>query len=277
MTRWTVRTDGATIAVFEYGNPDAENTVLLVHGYPDDHRLFLPMIDALGDRVRIIAYDTRGGGDTVVDGPDSLRSFTLPRLAEDVFAVVDSIPAQRTPIHVFAHDWGSVQMWEAMSAPRAASTFASYTSVSGPSLDHLRQLARARAVVLSRWPSVISQLARSWYIWGFHLPVLSRRIPRLLAAAGYFEDAPPRSPENQRRGIALYRANVVARLVGGPAAVCAVPTTIVAPRRDRFLAPDLTDAVHDWVSDVEVVAVDAGHWWPYSHPGEAAQLLLSRM
>ncbi|MFD6106320.1 hypothetical protein ACFWFQ_27070, partial [Nocardia salmonicida] len=62
-----------------------------------------------------------------------------------------------------------------------------------------------------------------------------------------------------------------------PAAGCPVPTTIVAPRGDRFLARDLTDAVHDWVSDVEVVAVAAGHWWPYSHPCEAAQLLLSRL
>ncbi|PKV81837.1 pimeloyl-ACP methyl ester carboxylesterase [Nocardia fluminea] len=276
MTRWTVRTDGATIAVFEYGNPDAENTVLLVHGYPDDHRMFLSMIDALGDRVRIIAYDTRGGGATVVDDRDSLRSFTLPRLAGDVFAVVDSIPGPRTPIHVFAHDWGSVQMWEAMSAPRAASTFASYTSVSGPSLDHLRQLARTRAVRLSRWPSVISQVARSWYIWGFHVPVLSRHIPRVLSTAGYYKDAPRPSPDNERRGIALYRANVIDRLVGGPPANCVVPTTIVAPLRDRFLAPDLNDSVHEWVSDVAVIAVDAGHWWPYSHPAAAAQLLLSR-
>ena len=30
-------------------------------------------------------------------------------------------------------------------------------------------------------------------------------------------------------------------------------------------------------AEVEVAAVDAGHWWPYSHPGEATQLLLSRM
>ncbi|MFD3459875.1 hypothetical protein ACFWVM_09220 [Nocardia fluminea] len=51
----------------------------------------------------------------------------------------------------------------------------------------------------------------------------------------------------------------------------------MAPLRDRFLAADLNNAVHGWVSDVEIIAVDAGHWWPYSHPVAAAQLLLSRL
>ena len=148
MTSWTVRAPGAEIAVFEYGNPDAESTALLVHGYPDDHHMFAPMIEALGDSVRIVAYDTRGGGITAV--ADGAENVSIERLAEDAFAVVESIPGLAGKVHVFAHDWGSVQMWEAMTWPSAPSVFASYTSVSGPSLDHLRQVARARLRQIGR-------------------------------------------------------------------------------------------------------------------------------
>ena len=79
--KWTVRVKGAEIAVFEYGRPDAETTVLLVHGYPDDHHVFDPLIEVLGDDVRIIAYDTRGGGETTVD--DGLGNYSIERLAAD--------------------------------------------------------------------------------------------------------------------------------------------------------------------------------------------------
>lgn len=273
-SKWTVQAPGAEIAVFEYGNPDAAATVLLVHGYPDDHRMFDPMIAALGDSVRIVAYDTRGGGDTVVH--QGSGHYSIERLAADAFAVVDSIPDRAGPVHVFAHDWGSVQMWEAMASPRARATFASYVSVSGPSLDHLRGLSRARAVRPGRWPSLAAQLGRSWYIWGFHIPFVRTYVPHLFSTLGN-EEAPAPDPEDQQRGIALYRANILRRLVAGPAPTCAVPTTVVAPTRDRLLSTDLVEGLDRWIADLSVMTVDAEHWWPYSHPDDAAAVLLARL
>lgn len=186
---WTVRVKGAQLAVFEYGRPDAETTVLLVHGYPDDHHVFDPLIEVLGDDVRIIAYDTRGGGETTVD--NGLVNYSIERLAADAFAVVDSIPDRAGPVHVLAHDWGSVQMWEAMASPRAKAAFASYVSVSGPSLDHMRDLSRSRATSPTRWPSLVTQLGRSWYIWAFHVPLLRGHVPHFFSSLGS-EESPPR-------------------------------------------------------------------------------------
>ncbi len=275
MKTWTVDSVGARIAVYEYGNPLAGSTVLLVHGYPDDHHVFDPMIRALGQHVRIVAYDTRGGGATTVDDPDTVASYTLARLTEDTFAVVDSIPDRTGPLHVFAHDWGSVQMWETMATPRAASTFASFVSVSGPSLDHLREVSRARAVSLPQWASMATQLVRSWYIWSFHIPVLRRFVPSMMVSLGS-EDAPEPERRNQQRGIALYRANILRRLLSGPDPKCEVPTTVVVPLHDRFLSADLADGLERWIPDLQVIEVDAEHWWPYTHPEEAAGLLLSQ-
>ncbi|MET4048094.1 MULTISPECIES: alpha/beta fold hydrolase [unclassified Rhodococcus (in: high G+C Gram-positive bacteria)] len=275
MRTWTVDSFGARIAVYEYGDPLAGSTALLVHGYPDDHHVFDPMIRALEQRVRIVAYDTRGGWATTVDDQDSVESYTLARLTEDTFAVVDSIPDRTGPLHVFAHDWGSVQMWETMASPRAATTFASFVSVSGPSLDHLRDLCRARAVSPSQWVSLATQLVRSWYIWSFHVPVLRRFVPAMMASIGS-EDAPEPARRNQQRGIALYRANILRRLLSGPDPKCVVPTTVVVPLHDRFLSGDLADGLERWIPDLHVMKVDAEHWWPYTHPVDAAELLLSQ-
>lgn len=273
MTHWTVRTPGAELPVVEHGNPEARSTVLLVHGYPDNRHVFDPLIAELGDQVRVITYDTRGSGASVLE---PAADVSIEQLARDAFAVVESIPGLTGKVHVFAHDWGSVQMWEAMASPRASTAFASYTSVSGPSLDHLRQVARARLVRPQRWPSLLGQLARSWYVFGFHVPVLGTRIPGLLARLNA-EGEPTPTVADQQRGIALYRANVLRRLLGGPAPQCAVPTTVVVPTHDRMLSTNLTDGLDRWIPDLRVVRVDTGHWWPYTHPVDAARVLMARV
>ncbi|KQU52371.1 hypothetical protein ASG84_24715 [Rhodococcus sp. Leaf278] len=273
MTGWTVRTSGAELPVFEYGNPSARSTVLLVHGYPDNHHVFDRLIAELGDTVRTIAYDTRGSGASVLE---PAADVAIEQLARDAFAVVESIPGLTGKVHVFAHDWGSVQMWEAMASPRAATAFASYTSVSGPSLDHLRQVAQARLVRPRRWPSLVGQLARSWYVFGFHLPVLGRRVPGLLARLSG-NGAPTPSTADQQRGIALYRANVLRRVLRGPDPRCAVPTTVVVPTHDRMLSPNLTGGLDRWIPELCVVHVDAGHWWPHTHPADAARVLMEKV
>jgi len=275
-TQWTARSTDATVAVFEYGNCDADTTVVLVHGYPDDHRMYEPLIAAIGDRARVIAYDTRGGGDTVVDVPDRTSSYAIERLAEDFWAVVDSIPDRTGPVHVFAHDWGSVQMWEPLRDSRARADVASYTSVSGPSIDHLRGVSRRRGLRPWQWPSLLGQLGRSWYIWGFHVPVLGKYVPTAFVKAGPNDPAPAATPENMARGVELYRANIVRRMISGPEPRCAVPTTIVVPRRDRFLSPDLVQDVERWAPDLRIVRVEAKHWWPWTHPRDAAELLLGQ-
>lgn len=272
--RWTAQSVGATLAVFEYGNPESETTVLLVHGYPDDHRMYEKMIDEIGDRARVITYDTRGCGHTVVGHPESSTSYAIERLADDAFAVVSSIPDLRGRVHLFAHDWGSVQMWEPLRDPRATEVFASYTSVSGPSLDHLREVSRRRALRPSRWPSLLAQLGRSWYVWGFHVSVLKKFVQSLLVTAGSHDPAPVADAVNIERGVELYRANIIRRMVSGSPPRCAVPTLIVVPLKDRFLSPDLVENLDRWIPDLTILEVDAKHWWPWSHPGDAADALL---
>ena len=59
MKRGTVSRDGVDLAVHEGGNPDGP-TVVLVHGWPDTHHLWLGVAELLAPDFRVVAYDTRG-------------------------------------------------------------------------------------------------------------------------------------------------------------------------------------------------------------------------
>jgi len=99
-----VRNGDIEIAVYEYGNPDGE-TVVLVHGWPDTHHLWLNVIPLLAERFHVVAYDTRGHGKTT--NPKGWKPFGLAELATDFHAVIDAVSPE-CPVHVLAYDWGLV-------------------------------------------------------------------------------------------------------------------------------------------------------------------------
>jgi pimeloyl-ACP methyl ester carboxylesterase len=125
--------DGVRVAVYEEGNPDGP-TLVLVHGWPDSHILWNGVAPLLADRFRIVRYDNRGVGNSSV--PKSVSSYTMAGYADDFGAVIDAVaPGER--VHVLAHDWGSAGMWEYLSRSGASDHVASFTSISGPSADHM--------------------------------------------------------------------------------------------------------------------------------------------
>ena len=89
---------------------------MLLHGWPDSHVLWDGVVPLLADRFRIIRYDNRGAGKSSV--PKPVSAYTMARLADDFAAVIDAV-APGVPVHVLAHDWGSVAMWEYLGRPGA--------------------------------------------------------------------------------------------------------------------------------------------------------------
>ena len=67
----------------------------------------------------------------------------MARFSDDFAAVIDAM-APGQPVHVLAHDWGSIGMWEYLRRPGASDRVASFTSVSGPGADHLAGYIRRR-------------------------------------------------------------------------------------------------------------------------------------
>ncbi|TNC28229.1 SDR family oxidoreductase [Amycolatopsis alkalitolerans] len=264
----TVESGGVRLAVFEEGPADAP-TVLLVHGYPDTHTVWDDVAAALATRFHVVRYDVRGAGQS--DAPRGTAAYRLPLLKDDLFAVADAVSPDR-PVHVVAHDWGSIQAWEAVTEPGAHERIASYTSISGPCLDHVAYWMRRRPTP-RHLRQVLKQQLHSWYILAFHVPVLpellwrtviAKRWPRLLHRIEHVPPRPghpaPTMAADAARGVSLYRANVRARMGRPRERHTQVPVQVISPRHDHYVTPALTKGLDRWAPNLWRRNLYAGHW-----------------
>lgn len=277
----SVMSGDVSLAVTERGESDAP-TVLLVHGYPDTQTVWDEVAEILAQRYHVVTYDVRGAGAS--DRPRRRKSYRLELLADDLRAVADAV-APDSPVHVVAHDWGSIQAWEAITDPGAEQRFASYTSISGPSIDHVAHWMRAR-VGLN--PKSLAQLgkqaSRSWYIGLFQLPLIAPLGWRLGVGKTFgpgiekMEELPHRDgypaktiAKDGARGVQLYRANMLPRLRHPQERRTSVPVQVLIPLKDRYVSPALMDDLDQWTDDLWVRRVHTGHWLPRKAPDVVAR------
>lgn len=276
-TRPVPTADGVRLHLTDHGGDGP--TVVLVHGYPDTSRVWDEVVDALRNRARVVTYDVRGAGRS--DRPRPREAYRLDRLAEDLRTAIDAVsPGQ--PVHVVGHDWGAIQLFEAVCLPWAPDHIVSFTCISGASFDEAgrgfrRGLRRPSAV-----PGTLRRLSRSWYIGLFQLPVVPERTfrsglgQRLLDS---LEGLPPRdghpadtAVEDAVAGLALYRANL-GRVLRPQRERALVPTQVVVGRHDPFVATSLFTDLEAFAPGATVELLDGGHWLPRTHARELADLI----
>ncbi|WP_327141393.1 SDR family oxidoreductase [Nocardia sp. NBC_01327] len=270
-----VRSGEFDIAVYEYGEPSAE-TVVLVHGWPDDNHLWDRVVPLLADRFHVVTYDTRGHGRST--RTDRTEDYRLEHFAADFFAVAEAVSPDK-PVHILAHDWGSVEMWEAVCEPEAATRVASFTSVSGPNLDHMGAWVRADLSRGKVW-GPFTQLLSSAYTGLFMTPGLPKVVLRPLGTekvwsrfVGLMNDTSPENikfgPEFRRDffdGMRIYRANIVQRMAGPRDRRTEVPVQLIIARRDVAVRPAGYADTKEYAPNLYRREVGGGHWLPFSHP-----------
>ena len=255
--------DGLRLLVTEMGDR-ARPTVLFVHGFPDSSAVWHGVAEALVDRFHVVLFDVRGAGGS--EAPDTREGYRLDRLAADIAAVA-RVVSPGAPVHLVGHDWGSIQGWHAVTEPAYGDLFASYTSISGPCLDHVSALVRREIKHLRLLP-VLRQVAHSWYIAAFQVPLVPELVWRLPLVRKRF-DAAQRDAVN---GIELYRANIGSRRAVTERRT-SVPVQQVALLNDPFVLPPLLRAAEPWCASLWRRPLARGHWAPRTHPGEVAELI----
>ncbi|MFD9187776.1 SDR family oxidoreductase [Streptomyces phaeochromogenes] len=279
--RW-VRTGGVELCVAELGDP-AQPTVMLVHGYPDSKEVWSEVAARLAGHFHVVLYDVRGHGRS--SAPQPLRGgFTLEKLTDDFLAVADAVSPDR-PVHLVGHDWGSVQAWEFTTVKRTEGRIASFTSMSGPSLDHFGHWIKKRVSrpTPRRVGQLLGQGAKSWYVYLLHTPVLpelawrgplGKQWPKILRR---LEKVPggdyptPSLPTDAAHGAWLYRDNVRARLRRPRAdAYAHAPVQLITPLGDVFLSEKLYDELELWAPQLTRRTLPAKHWIPRTRPDQLA-------
>ncbi|MFD5188333.1 SDR family oxidoreductase [Streptomyces sp. NPDC058357] len=277
-----VCTGGIDLCVVELGER-GRPTVVLVHGYPDSKEVWTDVARQLADQWHVVLYDVRGHGRSTA--PKPLRGgFTLEKLTDDFLAVADAVSPDR-PVHLVGHDWGSVQAWEFVTVKRTEGRIASFTSMSGPSLDHFGHWIKQRMTrpTPRRVGQLLGQGAKSWYVYMLHTPVLpelawrgplGKRWPRILqrmekVPAGDYPT--PSLPGDAAHGAWLYRDNVRARLSRPRTdAYAHVPVQLITPTGDIFLSEKLYDQLELWAPQLIRRSLDGKHWVPRTRPDQLA-------
>ena len=274
--RRTVRRPDVDLVVVEGGNP-AGPTVVMVHGWPDTHRMWTAVAGLLAPDFRVVAYDTRGQG---LSHAARGASYALEDLASDLRAVVDAVSPD-TAVHVVGHDWGSIQGWEAVCEPGAEERFASFTSMSGPNLDHVAAWARRtlRRPTPPGIAALVAQCVSSAYVPFFVSPLAPpvlravgdrERWRRLLGAAEGHPPAPdghaPSLADDMARGLRYYRANILGASRHPRRRTTRVPVLQLALTRDLAVRRGALVASDRWVDHLERKDLPHGHWVALTHP-----------
>ena len=259
--------------------------VVLLHGFPEFWYGWRHQIRALARAgLRVIAPDMRGYN--LSSKPPDVSAYAPRRLAGDVRELIAERGASRA--FVAGHDWGAVVAWvAAMAHPDMVERLA---ILNGP---HPRRMLEAL-----RRPN--RQIARSWYVFFFQLPLLPERAVRAgdwwCFRRAFVHDARPGAftPEDIDRyraawsqpgaataTINYYRASMrrlPSHSAGAVTRLRAVraPTLVIWGELDRHLGAELAEPDRADVPNLERVVrlPGASHWVQHDEPERVSALLI---
>lgn len=260
--------------------------VLLLHGYPDQQEVWDAVASRLAGEFHVISYDVRGAGRS--DRPGRVADYRLELLADDLRAVIEAVSPER-PVHLVAHDWGSIQSWEAVGVDSAPRYFASFTSISGPCIDHVGEWLQDLRRGQGRYEAgpLLRQMLHSWYIGLFQLPGLAPMVwraglgrvwHRLLSRQERVRvPASATQTADGVAGIRMYRANFPARLRRPQPRTVNLPVQLLIARGDPYVSPPFLRALLRQraarLPQLQTRELSGGHWQPLAQPERLAGLV----
>ena len=264
---------GLHFDVVDAGPVAADETVLLLHGFPQTSASWAPVAGRLhAAGLRTLAPDQRGYSPGA--RPAGRRAYRIEELADDAAALVEASGAGS--VHVVGHDWGAVVAW--MLAARRPELVRSVVAVSVPHPG-----AWTGAMLTSR------QGVMSWYMGAFQLPGLPEwllgspeRMAALLRRGG-------QSAAAARRDAAALSGALTGPLNWYRALPFAAPGTTRAPVArpvmqvwsdgDGFISRAAIEGNPRFCRDRYRLEVLSGvsHWIPDEAPDRLADLVLEHV
>jgi len=244
--------------------------VLLVHGFPDSHRLWRhqtrPLIEA---GYRVIVPDLRGLGES--PKPTGVEDYRLPTIvAEDLAPLLDE------PAHVIGHDWGAALSWAlAIMRPDLVRSLA-VLSVGHPNAGRPRTIeSREKA-----WYQLLFQFEEAEELFLRDDAKLFREwVGDAVDLERYVEDLS--RPGAMTAALGYYRANLHPRfeLTRQPLPPCTVPTLGLWSSGDRYLTElQMQRSAEHCTAGYRYERVeDATHWMQLDQPKRVTELLLEHL
>jgi pimeloyl-ACP methyl ester carboxylesterase len=245
---------------------DGGRLVILLHGFPESWYSWRHQISALSDEYTIVAPDLRGYN--LSDKPQRVSDYRISNVVDDIIGLIHHLGHQKAA--VFGHDWGGSVAWRmAMDHP-----------------EYLWKVGSLQTPPIAIWMKNLSirQLAASWYMFFFQLPVIPEFILRLndftpleralqgsTASPGVFSDDDIAvykrtwsEPGSLRAMLNYYRANILARFSvrNQPVKGISVPSLFIFGEQDRAILHETVQGIGQMIDApfTDIRIPQSGHW-----------------
>jgi pimeloyl-ACP methyl ester carboxylesterase len=262
----------------QVAGPEASKAILFIHGWPDSHDTWSHQMEYFSAKYRVGALDLPGVGESAA--PPERSGYHIDNILPLISAAIKTLGSKE--VHLVAHDWGAIISWVFATRPEYAAQIASFTAISGPhpALARENLFAKLKSLNPSRMVEGFEQVAKSWYIYFFQVPMVAdfmmrnfgRLIwPRLLIAGGVPENDPMLNATNEEIGrntanpINLYREMLQGKWTEVPDPID-TRIQVIIPNHDLAITPEIYRNVQDIAPHAELHYVDANHWVQRSHP-----------
>ena len=272
ITTRILRTSTLDFAIDEAG--DGPDIALCLHGFPENRfswRHQLPFLAHLGWHA--VAPDLRGYGGTT--RPQGRAAYRMPHLVADTAAMFNALGARRRLL--IAHDWGALIAWQFAIEQTLPLDGLIVMNVPHPAVFQR---------VIRRSPR---QVARSWYVFFFQLPLLpevllrargARAVGQAFAGMAIDKSAfPPAVLAHYQQAasqpgaltamINYYRANLASLATRADTPLVQTPTLMVWGEEDTALGLELTEGYAPYVRDFTLHRLpNVSHWVQQEAPGQ---------
>lgn len=262
----TVTVAGADLHLVDVGDPDAERTVVLLHGIAASWRWFTPVVPALAESARVLAVDLPGFGRSAMPA----AALTFDAMADAVAELLDRLGLDA--VDVVGHSMGSIV--GTRLAIDHATRVRRLVLTGGPVLG-LVALPRHPLHTLAREPRAVSTLLRQLATIGLPLPrpaaelVARSPLVRRVAMRGFVarpQDLEPAVVRDVMRELGARGTlpTLLSAFGEDPSRdldTLAPPTLILRGALDPLSTPRDAATFAQQAHDVRVVTLeDVGHW-----------------
>ncbi|MDQ2892740.1 MAG: alpha/beta hydrolase [Pseudomonadota bacterium] len=269
---------GVTLDVQVAGDP-ANPPMILLHGFPESHRTWRDIVPDLARDHFILAPDQRGYARS--SKPAGVEEYTPDKIVADLIALADHFGL--ATFTLVGHDWGGAVSW--MAALRHPDRIARLVIVNAPHpfimqktlFDDPEQRAASQYITAFRNPDLEAHIAKiglsSFFDGSFmkhtDFDKIADEKPVYLDQWG--------QPGAMTAMLNWYRASAIVvpamdqlserpAYLDGPFPPITQPTLVVWGMNDAALLPSQIDRLGDYVPQLTLIEVDAGHFVPWENP-----------
>ncbi len=265
---------GAPTRWWESGSPEAEGTIVAVHGFRGDHH-GLERIAARLPELRIVSPDLPGfGASGTLPGGHTVRAYADWLIA---FAAATAVP--RRPFTILGHSFGTIVVAAALDRGLAPDRVVLVNPIATPAMRGPKALGAAITLAWYRAAKALPERTGRAFLAATPLVDLMS----LLTTTARDRELRRWIREEHRRwfsGFATRDSLVegfdasISDHVAAHAGAFTVPTLLIAADRDQITSVADNAALHAAIPGSELVMLhDVGHLIHYERPDEAAEAI----